>query len=248
MSAAGEAPLRLKSSAQPGNLGLFPGAPVVREVPKRIAMGSVHGDGADHKALGRAPFRSLLERDMRTLLGANPAIAHYAIEPHELTYHIPDGRGGTERHVYVPDVVCRYRTGEVVVIDAKALYIAARPNWTRREPHIREAYLVDHGVPFVVIGEDDLRAEPRLSTCQVMERHRYIAADHAALTRVRDVLAALGLPSTIDAVARAARLASPPGSCRAFTAVMNLALAGELALDLGAPLTRASAVFEVQDR
>ena len=53
-------PLRLKSSAQPANLGLFPGAHVVREVKKRNHLCAVDGDVGDHKALGDAPFRSLL--------------------------------------------------------------------------------------------------------------------------------------------------------------------------------------------
>jgi hypothetical protein len=229
--------LRRKSSAQPENLGLFPGAPVVREVPKRNYLCAVDGDGGDHKALGATPFRSLLERDLRTLLGANPAIAHYAVEPHVLTYYVPDGRGGQEKHEYVPDVVCGYRTGAVVVIDAKALFIAGRPGWTRRQPHIEEAYRLDHGVAFLTLDEAEIRAEPRLSNAQIMERHRYIVPDAVALLRVRDVLVALGLPTTIAAVVRAARLTDRPGECRAYTAVMNLALAGEVALDLGRPFS-----------
>ncbi|MFC6791759.1 hypothetical protein ACFQE0_20480 [Methylobacterium komagatae] len=240
-----EPPLRLKSSATPANLGLFPGAPVVREVKKRNYLCAVDGDGGDHKALGDAPFRSLLERDLRTLLGANPDIAHYAVEPHELTYFIPDGRGGQEKHVYVPDVVCRYRAGSVVVIDAKARFIAELPAWTRRQPHIEEAYRLDHGVAFLTLDEAEIRAEPRLSNAQIMERHRYIVPDAVALLRVRDALVTLGLPTTIAAVVRAARLNDRPGECRAYTAVLNLALAGEVALDLARPLSFQAEIREV---
>jgi hypothetical protein len=240
-----ETPLRRKSSAQPANLGLFPGAPVVRKVKKRNFLCAVDGDGGDHKVLGAAPFRSLLERDLRVLLGANAGIAHYAIEPHVLIYYIPDGRGGQEKHEYVPDVVCRYRTGAVVVIDAKARFIAGRPSWTRRQPHIEEAYRLDHGVPFLTLDEAEIRAEPRLSNCQVMERHRYIVPDEVAMLRVRDVLVELGLPTTIATVVRTARLNDRPGECRAYTAVMNLALAGEVALDLGRPFCFQTEIREV---
>lgn len=236
--------LRRKSSARPANLGLFPGAPGVLPVPKRKAMGSIHGDGRDHKALGSATFRSLLERDMRTLLGANPAVVHYAVEPHELLYFIPDGRGGHVGHAYVPDVVCRYRSGEVVVIDAKALYFTSLPGWTRREPHIREAYALDHGVPFATLGENVLRAEPRLSNCEIMERHRYIVPDAEATMATRAALRALDVPATVGDVVRRAALANLPGQCRAFTAMMNLALAGEAALDLGVPFGPGTLVFE----
>lgn len=237
--------IRRKSSAQPANLGLSPGAPVVRQVKRRNYLSAVDGDGGDHKALGAAPFRSLLERDMRALLGANPDIDHYAVEPHALTYYIPDGRGGQEKHVYVPDVVCRYRTGAVAVIDAKARFIAERPAWTRRQPHIEEAYRLDHGVVFLTLDEAEIRAEPRLSNCQVMERHRYIVPDLVALLRVRDALVELGLPTTVAAVVRAARLNDRPGECRAYTAVMNLALAGEVALDLARPFSFQTAIREV---
>lgn len=244
-NAADELPLRLKSSATPANLGLVPGAPVVREVKRRNYLCAVDGDGGDHKALGDTPFRSLLERDLRTHLGANPDIAHYAIEPHVLTYYVPDGRGGQEKHEYVPDVVCRYRNGAIVVIDAKARFIAGRPGWTRRQPFIEEAYRLDHGVAFLTLDEAEIRAEPRLSNAQVMERHRYIIPDEVALLRVRDALVELGLPTVIAAVVRAARLNDMPGQCRAYTALMNLALAGEIALDLGRPFSVQTEIREV---
>lgn len=238
--------LRRKSSAQPANLGLAPGAPVVRTVKKRNFLCAVDGDGSDHKALGAAPFRSLLERDLRTLLGANPAISYYAVEPHELEFFIPDGRGGQERHAYVPDVVCRYRAGAVVAIDAKARFIAERAGWTKRAPHIEEAYRLDHGVVFLTLDEAEIRAEPRLSNCQILERHRYIVPDEVALSRVRDALVVLGMPTDIAAVARAARLNDRPGECRAYTALMNLALAGEVALDLALPFTFQTEIREAQ--
>ncbi len=78
-----------------------------------------------------------------------------------------------------------------------------------------------------------------------MERHRYIVPDAVALLRVRDALVALGLPTTIAAVVRAARLNDRPGECRAYTAVMNLALAGEVALDLARPLSFQAEIREV---
>lgn len=237
-------PHRKKSSADPANLGLFPGAPVVRPVPRRNALRAIGGDGADHKALGRSPFRSLNERDLRTLLGANPAIAHYAVEPHTLEFFVPGGKGGFAKHQYTPDVVCRYRSGEVVVIDAKAAYFATLPGWTFKEAHIREAYRIDHGVAFVVITEHEIRAQPRLDNSRIMERHRFIAPDHEAMARVRRSLVELGLPTTIAAVVRKAGLVDRPPECRAYSAVMNLALSGEVRLDLAKPFNFGTAILE----
>lgn len=231
------------SVATPADLGLVPDAPVVRATPRYNYGVAIDGVGADHKALGRAPFRSLLERDMRTLLGANPAIDCYAVEPHTLHYFIPNDRGGFDPHEYVPDVVCRYRTGDVVVVDAKACYFSSRPSWQAREPYIREAYELDHRVAFVVLDELDIRFEPRLSNCQILERHRYIVNDDEALARVRDALLVTGFPTSVGAVVSAAGLRSAPGTCRAYTALLNLALAGEVALDLGAPFTPDTTVW-----
>ncbi|UIY43420.1 Tn7 transposase TnsA N-terminal domain-containing protein [Methylobacterium radiotolerans] len=247
-SASTEMAIRFRSSIVPENLGLAPGAAVVRKVKKRNYMCAVDGDGSDHKSLGPAPFRSLLERDLRTLLGANPTIVDYAIEPHELKYFIANKRGGYDPHVYVPDVVCRCRQGRIVVIDAKISFIASRPEWKNREPFIREAYWLDHGVRFTTIQELDIRAQPRLANCQILERHRYIVPDYAALLRIRDVLAEIGLPATIEAAVRSARLNSRDGECRAFTAIMNLALAGELILDLATPFSCLTMIYQATIR
>jgi hypothetical protein len=78
-----------------------------------------------------------------------------------------------------------------------------------------------------------------------MKRHRYIVDDVAALIRTRDVIAELGMPSTIADVAKRARVNSPDGCNRVYTAIMNLALAGEIDLDLSKPFSMAT---EIRDR
>lgn len=231
------------STASPADLGLRPGAPVVAALPLYSTGPAIMGVGGDAKALGPTPFRSLLERDLRTLLGANPEIDCYAIEPHELRFFMPNDAGGFDLHGYVPDVVCRYRDGRIVVIDAKAVYFTRAKGWQRRAPFIEQAYLLDHGVPFVVLSEDVIRAEPRLSNAQIMKRHRYIVSDEEALARVRDTIAELGTPTTVGALRRGASLESLPGSCRALSALMNLALAGEISIEIARPFSDATIVW-----
>jgi hypothetical protein len=104
----------------------------------------VDGDGGDHKAIGLSPFRSLLERDLRNLLSANPEVRSYAIEPHTLEYYIPTEAGGYGKHIYVPDVVICCRPGTIAVLDAKAFFFTTTTSWLRREPHITAAYNIDH--------------------------------------------------------------------------------------------------------
>jgi len=203
----------------------------------------VDGDGGDHKAVGLSPFRSLLERDLRTLLSANPEIQRYAIEPHTLEYFIPTEGGTFEKHSYVPDVVLQYRAGHIAVIDAKAQFFITTKNWRNCEPHITAAYNIDHNVPFVVLDESIIRLQPRLSNCEIMKRHRYVVEDVAALMRTRDVIACIPLPATIAEVAGAARINSPEGSDRVYTAIMNLSLAGEIDLDLSKPFSKATTLW-----
>jgi hypothetical protein len=234
--------MRKISKTTPANLGLFAGAGPVRKVDRRNYNRAVDGDGGDHKALGLSPFRSLLERDLRTLLSANSEIECYAIEPHTLEYFIPNPDGSQEKHTYVPDIVLRYRSKQIAVLDAKARFFTTTKNWLKCEPHITAAYNIDHNVPFVVLSEDTIRIQPRLSNCEIMKRHRYIVEDLAALMRARDVIADIGLPTTIAKVADAARINSPSGCNRIYTAIMNLALAGEVDLDLSKLISIATEV------
>jgi hypothetical protein len=235
--------MRKISKTTPADLGLSIGSGPVRKVNRRNYHRAVDGDGGDHKALGASPFRSLLERDCRTLLSANPAIESYAIEPHTLTYFIPDQKGGHEKHSYTPDVVLRYRDQRVAVLDTKAQFFTTTKNWVKCEPHITEAYNVDHNVPFVVLSEGIIRLQPRLSNCEIMKRHRYIVEDTAALMRVREAIADGGLSTTIEQVTSTAKLDSPVGSDRTYTAIMNLALAGEIELDLSRAFSKATTLW-----
>jgi hypothetical protein len=234
--------MRKISIAHPADLGLYPGSVPVRNPNRRNYSRAVDGDGGDHKALGVSPFRSLLERDARTLLNANPDIESYAIEPHTLKYFIPNENGGHDPHEYVADIVLRDRQMRLAVVDAKARFFTTTAYWLKCEPYITEAYNLDHGVPFVVLTEDVIRLQPRLTNCEILKRHRYIVDDVAAIMRVRDVIETAGLPATIGEVVSSARLNSTQGSCRAYTAIMNLALRGEIDLDLSQPFSLATEI------
>jgi hypothetical protein len=67
-----------------------------------------------------------------------------------------------------------------------------------------------------------------------------VIEDVAALMRTREVIADIGLPTTIASVTDAARINSLEGCNRVYTAVMNLALAGEIDLDLSKPFSTAT--------
>lgn len=231
-----------RRSVHPAKLGIHAGAQPCGPDWSRGARQSWSGTFASGKALGPSPFRSFLERDCQTLIEANPAIAAYSVEPHVLTYSTPNPAGGFEKRTYVPDFGLILAGGEILIVDAKADALRQTAGWTRREPYIREAYAVQHGVRFLVLTESSIRKEPRLSNCQEMLAHREPGTDLAAITAIRDVLAIVERSSTIGALAAAASLLSPPGQDRAFTAIMRLALRGEVKLDLSRPLSPTTSV------
>jgi hypothetical protein len=86
-----------------------------------------------------------------------------------------------------------------------------------------------HGVRFLVFTEEQICIQPRLSNCEIMLRHGAPPDDVPAEIAVRDVLAAMSGESTIGEV-RAAGAAI--GSHRRYSAIMRLALRGEISLDL----------------
>ena len=194
------------------------------------------------KALGRAFFESTLERDLQTLLCANPAIEAYAVQPHDLTYYwLDQGAFWPTKSSYVPDVVTIDRAGRVVVIDAKASFFAHQPRWRLREAAIRRAYEEDHGVAFVVLTEREIRQQPRLRNCEALLSHRAPPDDPHAELMATTALEAAGGGATISEISRA--LASNSVSDRrAFSAVMRLALAGRAKFDLSQPISLATVI------
>lgn len=233
---------RKRPSIHPSKLGIHAGAAPCGPDWSRGSRQSWQGTFASNKALGPSPFRSFLERDCLTLLEANPAITAFSIEPHVLNYSVPNAAGNPEPRTYVPDFGLITADGQILIVDAKAEALRQMAGWTQREQHIREAYAVQHGVRFFVLTEAAIRNQPRLANCEMMLAHREPGVDHAALAVVRDVLAAVGPSSTIGALTAAASLVSPPGQDRAFTAIMRLALRGEIKLDLSHPFSSTTAV------
>lgn len=225
------------NQAHPRTLGLDPDAKPMRIVPRRNYHHEFDGDGGDFKAIGRSiPFRTLLERDLRTLLCADPMVDCYAIECHQLTYYVPDGSGDFVKHVYTPDVVALSVKQKLSVLDSKASAFANDPTWLALKTHIEEAYWRDYRVRFLVPEESDIRRQPRLNNAQIMLRHSYFADDKEALFRVRKIMGSRKAPITIGEIVVSAELLSEPGTCRAFSAIMNLALRGEIDIDHSMPI------------
>jgi hypothetical protein len=232
--------MREPSSIYPEYFGLRPGAPVTRKVKWwHNPSSSFRGEFASHKALGRSPFESLLERDFQTILCADYRIREYAVQPLVLTYWWGHDR---IKSTYTPDFVAVDVDGRILIIEVKACCFRAQQYWRYREPYIREACALDHGVQFLPFTEEQIRVQPRLANFEIMLRHRPPPLDPKAEMLARDALRTLNSESTIGEVCSLRSLPSAPGTDRIYSALMRLALSGEISLDISRPFSRSTRV------
>lgn len=222
------------SMISPGNFGLARGMQPVREIKPRTGRTSMPGWFPTRKAVtgNRIRTETRLELDGLALVHANPQHVLLAGQPHRLTFfeRMPDG--SHIKHEYTPDLAVLMRNRAIAIVDFKHSRFRAMPEWQKLEPLIREAYRKDHGVNYVVLSEDVINVEPRNRNIRIMLRHENAEDDPGAHVAVRRAIRELGFPTTIDAVRHEADLPSPESSDRAFSVLMQMALRGEIALDM----------------
>lgn len=231
----------LPTSVSHADLGLFKGSMPLGKRTRRGQPWCFTGVAGTTKCLGPALFDSLLERDFQTRLEADARVECYAVQPHQLTYWVPNAQGSHTKRLYTPDVVLRLRDGRVLVAEVKASIFTKQQYWLDRVPYIREAYVRDYAVIFIVVTEFQIHVQPTLANCQRMVRYGARFDDDLAIMRVRDALQRLSPISTIEAIIRNAELGNGQ-SHRAYSALMKLALSGEVTLDMDAPLGAATTV------
>ena len=175
-------------------------------------------------------FESTLERDLHTLLSADPDIVRFAVQPHRLTFWCEEPGSWPVKRQYVPDVVAQTRSGARIIFEAKSQTFSTKAPWTLREPFIRKAYREDHGLEMVVLGEPEIRSQPRLSNCRILLQHRPFVVDHETLLTLRRVLKGAYLPSSIGRVLDAA-VGQGADAARAYSVILQMIMSGELSFD-----------------
>lgn len=234
----------LPSSLTRADFGLFAGTvPLGRKKP-RSRTSSYHGVYASTKCLGPADFQSLLERDFQTVLCCDPRVEIYAVQAHRLTYWVPNTAGTATQRLYTPDFVVRLRDGRIVVIEVKAEALERQSYWQERGPYIQLAYARDYAVDFLVITERHIRIQPRLSNLERMLHFGARFDDPEAVMRVRDAFALSSARPKIGELCELTVLASERMS-RSYSALMQLALRGEIELDLDQPLSLSTTIAKV---
>jgi len=228
-------PLRKPSYVNRKDLGLGAGYEPMRRIKAKQRRVSLPGYFPTRKTFDRRSIRteSILELAGLAHIETNARYVRIAPQPHRLTYYKPCPDGSWLKATYVPDLAVLTAEANVVVVDFKWSDLRALPEWTAVEPLIRQAYRADHGATFTVLTEEHLLIEPRRTNVAIMCMHRPPAENDRALTLVRVAISELGLPTTIGAVRNRAGLGGTDVRDPAFSAIMELAIAGEISLDLG---------------
>ena len=232
------------STVEPASFGLTPGARPVRRIRPRTYRLSMPGDFPTLKGtLPALRVETLLEMDGFGHLEVNPNIVLMAAQPHHLIYFEPTGPHTSTRRIYTPDAAALTKDGMLVVVDFKLTRGANSASWIRRKALIERAYREDHGALHAVIAEPVIRLQPRFRNIGILLMHRRIVEDAAADVALAAAVLSLGLPTTIGALESAVDLPHHlPHVNRARTAILAMALRGEMVLDLGVPLGRATTV------
>lgn len=227
-------PLRRRSYVDPPSLGLAPGCIPVRTIAKKSRRISRPGVFGTRKSLDGRAIRteSILEMEGLAHIETNAHYVRIAPQPHRLIFHADKPDGSTRVHTYVPDFVVLTRDATVIVVDCKWTSLRALPEWAALEPVIREAYWLDHGALYRVLTEEHLLLEPRRTNVAIMLMHRPVVPNEPAITAVRRAVARCGLPSTIGALRDASGLRTEGPYDPAFSALIELAMSGEVRLDL----------------
>ena len=130
------------------------------------------------------------------------------------------------------------------MIEAKASYFAKAAKWKALEPHIRLAYRQDHQVNFLVWTEREIRLQPRFDNAKALLRHRFAPHDRRAEFLTRDVLEQRPLPVSVGSICQQLERDACVPIAETYSAIMRLALKGELRLDGS---SRYSLATEIQE-
>lgn len=233
-------------------------------VPVRKVGRSMYGTGhaVSHpsskvpKGIMRA--RSPLMADGLLHLDTDPNVVRMSPYPLVALHWSTDDNVTVFKREHIPDMAIELADGSVVFVDyLSRAEQAATPEFQRRVAERIRHFGDEFGCAYQVLDERTVRIEPRLSNVRLMWTHRERETEPRSLSHAREALRRTPLPNTIRAVSdnadisrQAIRWAGDelPTAVEetnlVFTAVMQLAMRGEVLLDLGRPLTLDSTIHE----
>jgi hypothetical protein len=202
---------------------------------------------------------STLMADGLLHLDTEPNVTQLSAYPLEVVYWSTKDGKTPEKRDHIPDIAAKLRDDSVVFIDYVPWneQLDTRFFWRRvaeRARHFREEF----DCVYVVHDERSIRIEPRLSNLRLMWTHRARRTEPPSVAHARQIIRQAKLPVTIRTISDKADFARQAilwegddaptlleETNLIFTAVMQLAMRGEVRLDLGKPRTLDSMIYEV---
>jgi len=196
---------------------------------------------------GELRTREPLLADLLIHLDTDPAIKTIAEFPMEVPFVSHDGKGKAENSEHIPDLAVLRADGAVFVIDVMPFYVRK----TMRGVEQRRTDLTHHyakkGARYLLLDETTIRLQPLFFNLRLMWQHKQSRHELKGMSEVRQALREATYPTTIGALMKTmpqnaifARWSDEPETAArhvtecnpTFTAVMQLAISGELEVNL----------------
>jgi hypothetical protein len=241
------------------NYGFEDGHEPKRNIPKRVMHRTLPVNFPTRKApQGFVRARQPLMADGLIHLDTNPRWVRISPYPVETKFFSHDVHGHFVVASHIPDVGVISRSGVKAFIDYIPYNLQREMHdLDRRTEELRAVYRDEHDASYCVHDERCIYLEPRFSNLKAMWKHKVDRFDQDAVMAVRKAVGRLPSPTTISAVREAAALRCPrifwehpdgehyqdlEDVDRAFSAIMQLAMNGEIWIDLSRPFDGSTAI------
>lgn len=203
--------------------------------------------------------RSTLMADGLLHLDTDPNVVQLSPYPMEIAYwSTHDGKTPIKRD-HIPDMAIMLRDDRILFLDYISMNEQAdTPFFWRRVAERKRHFQDELGCAYAVHDERSIRIEPRLSNLRLMWTHKARRTEPTSLAHARETIRNSKLPTTIRTISEQAAFAHQAvrwsddddpvlleETNLVFTAVMQLAMRGEVRLDLGKALTIDAMIYEV---
>ncbi|OCP19674.1 MULTISPECIES: hypothetical protein [unclassified Ensifer] len=243
--------------------GFEPGSVPVFEPPRRKMHAALPGIAPSLKVDGGyVRTRLPLMLDGMLHLETNPVVARIRPYPIRIEYASSQTSEMFKMREHTFDLGVELRDGRRIYIDYEPLAIQQERRWIKdRTERLQDVARRELGADYAVHDERTLHIQPRFANIKIMYQHIRVK-DHDALMVVRRVLAQMDMPTNVAAVRKEAKLrglrfevTDLSGQAavfvrnldevdRVFTAIMQMAVMGEVCIDLARPFSDASLLSE----
>lgn len=192
-----------------------------------------------------------LMHDLFIHLDTNPEVVAIAEFPEEAEYWTIATNGEPILRSHVPAAAVRTRTGRVVVFDVEPVYVQEGRGWLPQRTADLKSHYTGLGAHYHLLDERTIHLRPVFDNLRLMWLHKRVEAQHPDIDVIAQRIADAALPLRIGDLMRRvtpnAFFGQWEGETTAtmipevnpiFTAVMQLAMAGRVEVDLNRPFSQ----------